>query len=165
MGNSPSTGTHHPRDSPSSGLNIHLGLTIHRADRQKGVNKYRREVIAESGEGHGDRGSYSYWAITEGLQEEVALGNEKIQGTGDPDRGNSVCKGPEMPAAPSPPPPTASLCGEGRVGDEITQESSAPRWAVQAQLSLNSGRGICLLAVRGPAHQAGEQAPSCCFPV
>lgn len=139
MGNSPSTGTHHPRDSPSSGLNIHGGLTIHRADRQKGVNKYRREVIAESGEGHGDRGSYSYRAITEGLQEEVALGNEKIQGTGDPDRGNSVRKGPEMPAAPSPrhpltPPPTASLCGEGRVGDEITKESSAPRRAVQAQL-------------------------------
>ena len=62
-----------------------------------------------------------------------------IQGTGDPDRGNSVRKGPEMPAAPSPrhpltPPPTASLCGEGRVGDEITKESSAPRRAVQAQL-------------------------------
>lgn len=40
-------------DSPST------RLTIHRANRQKGVNKYRREVIADSGEGHGDRGSYS----------------------------------------------------------------------------------------------------------
>lgn len=53
-GNSPSTG-----DSPSMRLTIHGRLTIHRANRWKGVNKYRREVIADSGEGHGDRGSYS----------------------------------------------------------------------------------------------------------
>ena len=37
-----------------------MKLTIHGANRQKGVHKYRREVIAESGEGHGGRGSYSY---------------------------------------------------------------------------------------------------------
>lgn len=54
MGNSPSTG-----DSPSMGDSPSTRLTIHRANRQKGVNKYRREVIADSGEGHGDRGSYS----------------------------------------------------------------------------------------------------------
>lgn len=64
------------------------------------------------------------------------------------------------------PQPHASLCGEGRVGDHTGEQCPHVGSAGPGQgLNLNRGGWVCLLAVRGPADQAGEQAPSCYFPV
>ena len=91
------------------------------------------------------------------------MGNEKIQGTGDPGRGNSVCKGPEMPAAPTAPCQPV----RGGQGGRSHRRAVPPRGQCRPRSGTQSEqRGwVYLLAVRGPADQAGEQAPSCYFPV